>query len=241
VGRAAANRVLNRYIARTGDWELVRGLPLFLSTRAMVRAHVEAARSHPRESDAYLKLAMTYLQPAAPVVVAVGGLQGTGKSSLARALAPQLGPAPGAVILRSDEIRKRVHGVAPEVRLPCEAYAEPVSRAVLAQLVRGVQEVRRGGHAAIADATFLDPADRVIVAAAAETPFLGVWLHAPLAVLEARLARRQKDASDAGIAVLHQAAAVDPGPLDWLPVEATDGEAALATVRAALCARLGRD
>ena len=39
-GRAAANRVLNRYVARTGDAALVRLLPGFLSRRAMVRAHV---------------------------------------------------------------------------------------------------------------------------------------------------------------------------------------------------------
>ncbi len=54
----------------------------------------------------------------------IGGLPGTGKSTLARALAPELGAAPGALVLRSDEIRKRRHGVAPEQRLPADAYAE---------------------------------------------------------------------------------------------------------------------
>ena len=51
---------------------------------------------------------------------AIGGLQGTGKSTLARALAPDLGPAPGALVLRSDEIRKRLLGRAPEETLPPE-------------------------------------------------------------------------------------------------------------------------
>ncbi len=46
VGRAAANRVMNRYVARTGDAALTRGLPLFLSLRAMVRAHVESQRGN---------------------------------------------------------------------------------------------------------------------------------------------------------------------------------------------------
>ena len=83
-GRPAANRVLNRYVARTGDWDLVTGLPLFLSLRAMVRAHVEARSGRPGEAARYLDAALAYLQPAPPVVVAVGGLPGTGKSTLAR-------------------------------------------------------------------------------------------------------------------------------------------------------------
>ena len=41
-GRPAANRVMNRYTARTGDVGLLRGLPLWLSLRAFIRAHVVA-------------------------------------------------------------------------------------------------------------------------------------------------------------------------------------------------------
>ena len=65
-------------------------------------------------------------------------------------------------------------------------------------------------------------------------PFLGIWLHAPLTVLEARIASRHGDASDATVSVLHQAAKIDPGPGDWLPVDASDGLQALATVRSAI-------
>ena len=54
VGRAAANRVLNRYVARTGDAALTRGLPAFLSLRAMIRAHVEAARQRRDAALGYL-------------------------------------------------------------------------------------------------------------------------------------------------------------------------------------------
>ena len=114
-GRAAANRVLNRYVARTGDAALVRLLPAFLSRRAMVRAHVEG-------DAGYLAAALDYLRPAPGCVVAIGGLPGTGKSTLARALAPGLGAAPGALIVRSDEIRKRLHGAAPEQPLGRDAY-----------------------------------------------------------------------------------------------------------------------
>jgi aminoglycoside phosphotransferase family enzyme/predicted kinase len=234
-GREAANRVLNRYVARTGDADLVTGLPPFLSLRAMVRAHVEASRRRPELSARYAAAALAYLRPPPPVVVAVGGLPGTGKSTLARGLAPELGAAPGALVLRSDEIRKRLHGVPPEQRLPPSAYAETVSRQVLAALCRAVGEAAAAGHAAIADATFLDPADRAAVArAAGRTHFLGAWLQAPLLVLEARVAARSADASDAGVEVLRRAAPSDPGPGDWLGVDATEAAAALAAVRQAL-------
>jgi aminoglycoside phosphotransferase family enzyme/predicted kinase len=233
VGRAEANRVMNRYLARTGDWALVTALPLFLSLRAMVRAHVEAARGRPDESAAYRDRALAYLAGGAAQVVAVGGLPGTGKSTLARALAPGLGTAPGAVVLRSDEIRKRQHGVAPEQRLDPTAYAPQASAAVFAEMFAAARAIAAAGHAVVADATFMDPAHRAAIAAAG-APFLGVWLTAPLPVLESRIAARRGDASDADLAVLRRAAANDPGAGAWRDVDATDAANALASVRAAL-------
>ena len=237
-GRAAANRVLSRYVARGGDWALVAGLPLFLAQKAMVRAHVEAARGRGAEAASYLAMSLGYLHPAPPLVVAVGGLMGTGKTTLARALAPELGPAPGALVLRSDEVRKRRHGVAPEQRLPGEAYAAAENRAVFAELHAAVAGAAAPGHAVIADATYLDAAHRRAVAAAAAAgavPFLGVWLAAPLPVLEARIAARQQDASDATVGVLRRAARSDPTPpAGWLAVDAQDAARALAAVRDAL-------
>src|SRR5271165_5877165 len=91
VSRAAANRVLNRYVARTGDAALTRGLPVFLSLRAMIRTHVEARRGNRDIAAHYLSAAATYLVPKPAFVLAIGGLPGSGKSTLARAVAPELG------------------------------------------------------------------------------------------------------------------------------------------------------
>jgi len=231
LGRAAASRVLNRYVARTGDAGLVAGLPLWLSLRAMIRAHVEAARG--RDSGALLAAALAHLEHRPARLVAIGGLQGTGKSTLARALAPALGRCPGALVLRTDEARKRRFGIAPEARLPPEAYGEAVSAAVHDEVFAMAATALAAGQAVVLDAVFLDPVLRARAAAVARDaglPFDGLWLDAPIEVLRARIAARRDDASDATEAVLLRAAAVDPGPIDWHRIDATaGGEAAART------------
>ncbi len=209
-GRAAANRVFGRYVARTGDAGLCVGLALWLSTRAMVRAHVRQAAG--KEGAEYLAAALAYLEPVPPRLVAIGGVTGTGKTRLARALAPWLGAAPGALHLRSDELRKRRHGVPPETRLPAAAYTPEESAAVHEELFMMARTALAAGQSVVADAMFLDPAMRVgIEAAAGAAPFAGLWLTAPAEVLEARVSARSGDASDADAAVLRRVLAVDPG------------------------------
>jgi aminoglycoside phosphotransferase family enzyme/predicted kinase len=239
LSRAAANRVLNRTIARSADVGLLHALPVFLSMRAMVRAHVEARTGHAGAAARYLSAATSYLASATPMLLAVGGLPGTGKSTLARALAPGLGAAPGAVILRSDEIRKRLHGVVPEQPLPPEAYGADANRAVFATLIASADEAVAVGHTVIADATFLDPQYRARlaeVAAARAVPFHGFWLQAPLPLLEARVASRRGDASDASIAVLRAAAGRDPGAGAWHAIDAADAGSALRAAQMTLAA-----
>ena len=102
--------------------------------------------------------------------------------------------------------------------------------------------VAEAGHAVIADAMFLRPEQRAAVAHAAANagvPFLGLWLTAPTDLLQARLAGRIGDASDATVAVLQSAAENDRGGGDWLTIDARDGAQALALARQALQMRNG--
>ncbi len=242
VGRGQANRVLNRYVARTGDAGLTPGLPVFLSLRAFIRAHVEAKRGCHAEAAAYLDKAVGYLDLQPAIIVAVGGLQGTGKTTLARALAPALGNAPGALVLRSDDIRKRRGGVPPEAPLPAEAYEGEVSAAVFAELAAAAREATRGGHVVIADATFLALDTRAAIEAAARgagVPFIGLWLDAPLPELEQRISARGPDASDATVAVLRAAAGACPGAGGWETIDACFRARALEQARGAVRSRAG--
>src|SRR5690606_27851670 len=98
-------------------------LPLMQSVRAAVRAHVAVRSDKPEQGRAYLAAALYHrsLQPAE--LVAVGGLAGSGKSAYARAAAGLVGQSRGAVVVRTDEVRKRLAGVGVLEWLPQEAYA----------------------------------------------------------------------------------------------------------------------
>ena len=167
-GRAAACRVLSRAVGTGGDAGQVAGLPLWLSTRAMIRAHCLARMAGQGEGAlAFLAEAEAYLNPPAPRLLAVGGLQGTGKTRLARLLAPHLGAAPGALHLRSDELRKRLAGVAAEARLSPGSYTPEAGAAVYQAVLAEAGAALRGGHSVILDATFLDPSQRAGIEAVA--------------------------------------------------------------------------
>ena len=104
------------------------------------------------------------------MLVAVGGLSGTGKSVLARALAPELGPSPGAVVLRSDVERKALFGRQEHEKLPEEAYTPMVTARVYATIVDKARRAVAAGHAAIVDAVFAQPGERHVVEQSAASP-----------------------------------------------------------------------
>jgi len=233
-GRAAANRVMNRYIARTGDVGLLTALPCFISVRAIVRAHVQASRGQLAEAARYVQAATESLRPAPAVMVAVGGLQGTGKTTLARALAPDLGRLPGACLQRSDETRKRLFNARPEQKLGTEAYGPGANARVNAAVIADAGTALQAGQAVVVDSTFLHEPMRNAVEAAARARgirFVGLWLEADLDVLLHRVAVRTGDASDAGPDIVRQAASVDPGHITWHRLPAADGATALAQAR----------
>ncbi len=220
----AASRVLNGWLdaaARAFGAELYDGLavlPLFLATRASVRAHVRAREGRMDEARAYLDAALDHLRAPAPSLLAIGGAQGSGKSHLARRLAPARGHPPGAVVLRSDEIRKRLMGREPTAPLPREAYAPEVSARVYDALCAATQASLDAGVTVIADAVFYGPDERARIEAVARragAPFEGVWLEVDREVAAARLAARRSDASDADLAVREAQLSRDPGPISW--------------------------
>jgi len=246
---AVANRVLNRYLDRTGEDDGLAAMPLFLSLRAGIRAHVTAtalARAASRdkkqemaeEARRYLELAHWALMPQPPRLVAVGGLSGSGKSTLAAALAPEFGPCPGARLLRSDVTRKLMLGFAPEKPLSADAYTPEVGRRVYEGLRRTAAAALAAGYSAIVDAVSLHPAERASFAEAARAAgvkFSGLWLDAAPAAMAERIRTRRHDASDATAAVLAQQLRHDPGPMDWIRLDAGGGpEKTLEAARRAL-------
>lgn len=210
--RDAAVRALSAYLdeaARTFPpevWDGLASLPLMLSVRAGVRAHVSAHSSDPTAARAYVEAAIAHLSPPPPVLAAVGGLSGSGKSHFSRAVAPSLGASPGAVILRTDEIRKRLMNIPPTTTMDPASYTAEFYVRTYDTMIDNARALLKAGRAVVLDATFIDPGLRARVEAlAAEcgVPFRGAWMDAPVEVLEARVAGRTGDASDATVAVLH--------------------------------------
>lgn len=230
--RSEANALFNRYLDLSGgDEDGVAAMPLFLSLRASIRAHVAAARSRRSglaqdralASD-YFALAGLLLVPVPPSLIAVGGRSGTGKSTVARAVAVDIGVAPGARILRSDVLRKRIAGVAPEQALAVTRYTPDSAARVYACLAGESCSLLAGGSAVIIDAAFLAVAQRQAieaVAASASVRFVGLWLQAGEAARIARVRARGTDASDADARVVRLQSRRPTGPLDgWRRIAA---------------------
>lgn len=237
-----ANLLMNRYLAYTRDYRGLRLMPLFVSLRGGIRAMVHVLKpptaAEHAKARAFLHLALDVLvHRPRPRLIAVGGLSGTGKSTLARALATRMAPGVGAVVLRSDVTRKQLFDIAPETPLPPEAYGPEVNERVYRRLAHDAGRALAAGQVVIVDAVFLQPWERAALAEAAcrlDAPFAGLWLDAPRPVLAGRIAMRGNDASDATVAVLAQQARQDIGALDWTRLDAggdVDG-----AVRAALAA-----
>ncbi len=233
--RRLANIVLNRYLDVTGDTDGLGCLGLFLSVRAAIRAHVCAAasarHSDPRESGrvaaearTYFDLARDYLSPPEPRLIAVGGLSGSGKSRMSRELAPHVDAAPGARVVRSDVVRKRLAGVDPLTPLPPESYTPETARRTYEAVYAEVRRTLAEGQSVIADAVFARPEERAAIADVARemsVPFDGLWLLAPGEVLQGRVEGRSLNASDADAGVVRKQLSYDLGDIRWTPVDSS--------------------
>lgn len=230
---SAANVVLNRYLenAPRDNLAALGLLPLFMSMRAAVRANVllcrpvqpDADRSLMDRATAYFALAQSALRPPPPCLIAIGGLSGTGKTAVARALAPVAGALPGAVVLRSDVLRKRMLGASELDRLPPSAYERSVTTEVYSRLAAEADKVVRQGHSVIVDAVFAREAERTAIQSMAgqiAVPFVGIFLTADVSVRLQRIRQRSGDASDATVAVAEAQENYDLGHLDWARVDA---------------------
>lgn len=225
--RAEASLLFNRYCDLRDENDGLGAMGLFLSMRAAVRAHVRAlaVERQPLEergsevlddARAYLAAAVTFLDQRPARMIAIGGLSGTGKSTLAGALAPKLGTAPGARWLRTDVLRKRLAGVQPEAPLPQSAYTVDRNREIYSKLKDDARAVLTSGTCVIVDGVFADVSERRAmqqIACAADIPFCGLWLEAPREVMHARVGARAGDASDADAAVVDRQLGYELGDL----------------------------
>jgi uncharacterized protein len=245
--QAAANQVLNGYYAaarRAADCDGIAALPFFMSLRAAIRAMTTASRldvtkdTTARSARRYFDLALTLLPPAKPSVVGIGGLSGTGKTALARSLAPTLAPAPGALVFRSDLERKALYGTGEHERLPAAAYRAEVSEQVYRIIIDKAARVARAGHAVIVDAVFARAEERAALetaVAAAGVEFHGLFLVADLATRVRRVSARTGDASDADAEVARKQEEFVTGPITWSRVDAAGSPAQThANARAAI-------
>jgi aminoglycoside phosphotransferase family enzyme/predicted kinase len=233
--REAANIVLNRYLAETRrdeDLDALAALPLFMSMRAAIRAKVTAARlEHADEKKraeitkaaaTYFRLACELISPPSPTLIAVGGLSGTGKSVLARGIAPEVMPLPSAVLLRSDVERKVMFGAPETEKLPAEAYTQEAGARVYASLYDKARRVLAAGHSVVVDAVFARAEERAAVAEAANgAKFHGLFLTADLDTRLRRVGARRNDASDADETIVAHQQGYDLGAIEWRQVDAS--------------------
>jgi hypothetical protein len=201
-----ATLLLNAYLDYSGDYGLPAVLPLYESYRAFVRGKVnslmaEGASSGGRkaaiaEARRYFLLADRCLRGEEnPTVVLMAGVSGSGKSTVARHLAPLI----GAVHLRSDVLRKTRSGISPEDVTPPglipRAYSAEMSDRVYDDLAAITYDLFRSGSSVVVDATFLTRERRRRFLESAKVP-LGSTL---LVALEPR-----ETLSAARLAVVHR-------------------------------------
>ncbi len=219
-GRAdLGHRFLNAYLERTGDYSGLAVLRFYLVYRALVRAKIARLRTAQlapgdervasvAEYRGYVRLARGYAGTRPSAIVITHGLSGSGKTTLSESLLEAL----GAVRVRSDVERKRLHGLDARERdhrgIDRGLYTGTATDATYRRLATLTRDIVVAGYVAIVDAAFLKRAQRDLIrtlAAELRVAFVIVAFPASDATLRERVGRRAaagSDASDADLAVL---------------------------------------
>ena len=234
-GRAAANHVLNRYVARTrrcGDGR--RGCRSISRSGRWCGRMCRRAGARPDAAGLSRRGARRICAPRRdwwwPWAACPEPARARSRARWRRRWAPPPAPWCCAATRRESacSATRRRNGSAPTPTTRRRTRA-PTRRCSTCCATR-----RQAPQAVIVDATCIDPGFRAALAAAAKAAgrrFLGLWLQAPQDELERRIAARQGDASDATVAVLRRLRRHDPGAGTWRAVAADDGAAALAAAQ----------
>jgi uncharacterized protein len=213
----------NRYFETTGDYSGLEVLTFYIVYRALVRAKVAALRERQSTSQAeaprpaYIEHARRLCAPRRTLLLITHGLSGSGKTTLTDGLIGRL----GAIRVRSDLERKRLHGIAENADsgsgIAAGLYSRASSEQTYAALARYAGCGLRAGIDMIVDAAFLHRAERDAFRALAErnrAAFVILDCTSPEAVLAERVRHRKaqrSDASEADESVLaHQLASHEP-------------------------------
>ncbi len=255
--RSHANRCFNTFVScsmQANDLPGIALMPMLMSMRAAIRALVTVDKlsvaaeqqdaAVKEEACSYFSLANELLATREPVLVAVGGLSGTGKTTLAAAVAPGIGHAPGALHLRSDVERKRMLRVPVLEKLPPQAYTNQASHNVYRRLCSRAEQALRAGHSVVVDAVFLEPMHRrwiEKVALRCGCSFLGLWLEAEQEQLIERVTQRRFDASDADGDVVRRQFKMFVRNACWSPIDTrSSARAAISQARSVIQMHLER-
>jgi uncharacterized protein len=253
-GRSDLGNLFLRNCAREfRDPEMLKLSDFYKCYRALVRAKVETiqaipmkttkAGEHAKAAARYFRLALRYtVSGSEPLLLAVIGRVGTGKSTVARALGNEL----NWPVFSSDQIRKMLAGVPLVRRTPARKRAEVYSRQMTAKtynhlLARGLTAAKTQGGA-IVDATFSSAANRELFrqkCKKAHLRFQAVELEVDLGEIERRLRARNKSVgviSDARLEDLGKLIAAYEAPSQGSPnlIKVPADNAVPATVKSVL-------
>ncbi len=212
---------LRRYLHLTDDDAPVSLQHFYIAYRAVVRAKVDCVRytqGHPEAAaDAvrHLGIALEHARRGTVRLVVVGGAPGTGKSTLARALAAPL----DARVVSTDEVRAELTAAGEIAGAPGTLgeglYRPEQVAAVYDAVLRQAHLALCQGHPVILDGTFADPVLRRRareMAAASSSPVTELVCAAPLAEAVTRIETRTDTTSQVTPEI---AAALASRDSDW--------------------------